>query len=885
MLVHIVRKPFRRPPWAAGLVAAGLLACALAAGAADIEECRKLFIAGRYAECIQTAAAANKEASWNEDWPALLARAQLATGRYREALGTMTNALPRHRGSVPIYLVAHEVFSLNGEAARASEMVDGLAAALGSRGRMSRDPGSLVWLGKAALLLNVEPKLVLENFFDQAKRSDPKCREAHLAAGELALDKHDYALAATVYQEALKVFPEDPDVQVGLARAYAPSDRPQMALALETALTLNSNHVPALLLVADGLVDAEQYGEADKTLVRALDVNPRQPEAWAYRAVLAHLRSDVAGESSAREKALEFWPTNPQVHHLIGRKLSQKYRFTEGAEHQRRALAHDRGFLPAKAQLAQDLLRLGNEAEGWSLAEEVHERDGYDVTAFNLVTLRQTLAKFATLTNQDFVVRMTAHEAAVYGGRVLELLQRAKDRLSAKYGLVPAGPTTIEIFPEQKDFAVRTFGMPENSGYLGVCFGRVITANSPAAQAAHPANWEAVLWHEFCHVITLQMTRNKMSRWLSEGISVYEERQANSTWGEAMNPRYREMLLGDEFTPIAKLSAAFMSPKREIDMQFAYFESSLAVEFLVTTYGLEALKAVLADLGQGAAINDSLARRAAPLEKLEPAFAAFARRQAEQLAPSLDWTRPEGDRPVTSRAARFSFLTNVVPPVPRVELSRPARPAPAADSATNYWALLRRAKTALAAKQWAEAKAPAAKLIELYPSQTGGESAYRMLAAAHRALGETNQEQQVLTRMAALEEAATDTYARLMDLDTERGDWANVQTNAQRFLAVNPLLPQPYRHLARASEELGDRPAALGAYQRVLLLDPPDPAEVHYRLAQLLRDQGEASQAKRHVLEALEEAPRFRAAQRLLLEVATDAPAPVERTAAPKPAP
>ena len=38
-----------------------------------------------------------------------------------------------------------------------------------------------------------------------------------------------------------------------------------------------------------------------------------------------------------------------------------------------------------------------------------------------------------------------------------------------------------EVFAEQKDFAVRTFGMPDNPGYLGVCFGSVITANGPAA--------------------------------------------------------------------------------------------------------------------------------------------------------------------------------------------------------------------------------------------------------------------------------------------------------------------------------------------------------------------------------------------------------------------
>src|SRR6185295_18872035 len=209
-------------------------------------------------------------------------------------------------------------------------------------------------------------------------------------------------------------------------------------------------------------------------------------------------------------------------------------------------LKFDERFLPAKIQLAQDLLRLGQEKEGWELADEVHRIDGYDVTAFNLVTLHDTIGKFATLTNGSFVVRMSAHEAGIYGERVLALLQRAKTHLCAKYGLVLDEPTYVEIFPNQKDFGVRTFGMPHNPGFLGVCFGSVITANSPAAQAGHPANWEAVLWHEFCHVVTLQMTRNKMPRWLSEGISVYEEKRENPAWGQEMNPRYREMILKDE---------------------------------------------------------------------------------------------------------------------------------------------------------------------------------------------------------------------------------------------------------------------------------------------------------------------------------------------------
>ena len=369
-------------------------------------------------------------------------------------------------------------------------------------------------------------------------------------------------------------------------------------------------------------------------------VNPHQPEAWAYRAVLAHLGNQPEEEKRAREAALSRWKTNPRVDHLIGLKLSQKYRFAEGSSYQRRALVADETYVPAKSQLAQDLLRLGEEDEGWRLAEDVYQQDGYDVVAYNLVTLHDTISKFQALTNADFRVRMHPHEAELYGDRVTELLERAKTSLCKKYGIELPKPTVVEIFPEQKDFAVRTFGMPGGEGFLGVCFGNVITANSPASQTANQVNWEAVLWHEFCHVVTLGLTKNKMPRWLSEGISVYEERQANPAWGERLSPRYREMILNGELTPVGNLSSAFLAPKTPLHLQFAYYESSLVVEYLIDNFGLDALKKVLADLGRGKSINQAIETHAAPISKIEKAFAAFARDRAEQLGQGLDWNEP-----------------------------------------------------------------------------------------------------------------------------------------------------------------------------------------------------------------------------------------------------
>jgi tetratricopeptide (TPR) repeat protein len=838
-----------------GVLATVLLVGSLETRAGEFEDCQKKFLKGDYEEAVRLAEKALRADDANQDWSLLLTQALLTLGRYADAETAITKAAARYDDSIRVRLLGYEVLLGNGKPEQAKLLLDEINSLGGRRVWAYRDPPNLVALGRAALLLGADPRLVLDNFFDRAKKADPNCRDAYLASGNVALQKHDFDLAAKVFTEGLKRFADDPDMNFGVAKAFSEGDRSQMKEALEAALEHNPNHLPSLLLLTDHLIDAEEYAKAGEMLEKVLAVNGAHPEAWAYRAVLAHLRSEPTAEEEARNKALEPWKTNPKVDHLIGRKLGQKYRFAESADHQRQALRFDPTFLPAKIQLAQDLLRLGEEGEGWQLADEVHQRDAYDVTAYNLVTLHDTMAKFQAVTNADFVVRMAPKEASIYGNQVLDLLQRAKTNLSVKYGLNLDHPTIIEIFPSPKDFGVRTFGIPDNPGYLGVCFGRVITANSPASQTANPANWEAVLWHEFCHVITLQLTKNKMPRWLSEGISVYEERLANPAWGQEMNPKYREMVLNGDLVPVSKLSGAFLTPKSDLHLQFAYYESSLVVEFLVESFGAESVKKILQDLGAGGEINQVIAKHTTSMDKLEKDFAAFAKERAEKLAPKLDFEKPKQSLVMRDEESWFAFHPN------------------------NFWGLTQQAKKLLGQKKWEEAKAPLQKLLEAYPGYTGADNAYVLLASAHRALDELKAEREILTKLASLSADSPDAYLRLMNLASDEKDWKSVKENAERFLAVNPLLPQPYRFLARASEELNESPAAIAAYRILLMLDPPDPAEVHFRLAKLLHAAGDAA-AKRHVLQALEEAPRYREAHRLLLEMQRNPIQPKQSAAA-----
>ena len=822
------------------------LAPADLARAADLNEAEDLRRQGRYDDCAALAADELKAGAWAESWSLVKIRAELARGKDADALKTLEEGLRRVPWSLPLYLIGREVYLANGRDAEAMASLDRAEALIVGNPRRYGSAEDRVALGRFFLLRGVDARKVLDQFFDLATKARPDLVETYLATADLALAKQDGALAAETLAKAPKEAAEDPKYHALLAQAFSESDRVRSEKAIDDALAINPDHAESLLVRVDHLIDSERYERADGLLDRVLGVNPREPRAWAFRAVLAHLKNDPAGESEARAKGLERRKTDPVVDHTLGRELSQKYRFAEGAACQRKALELDPGYLPAKVQLCQDLLRLGDEDAGWALADAIFQADPYNVVAYNLINLRDRLKGFRDLEADGFVVRMDPREADLYGDRVLDLLTRARSTLNERYGVEVPGPVVVEIFPAQKEFAVRTFGLPGADGLLGVCFGRVITANSPASQGESPSNWEAVLWHEYCHVATLTKTRNRMPRWLSEGISVFEEGREQPAWDSGMTPRFREMILGDAFTPLSRLSSAFLDAESGQQIQFAYFESALAVEFLVDRYGLPALKGLLDDLGAGKTINEALPDRAGlSLNELDEGFARFARRKAEAVAPEATWEEP-GLPPDADSETLAAWL---------------------AEHPKNFWGHRRLAARLVAERKWDEAIRAIETFRALGPDYLGPDNAPMLLAAVHRARFDPAAERSALEEVASRDGDAASVYLRLMELDEEAADWPALAEDARRLLAVNPLIPAPHRQLARAAEHLGRTAEAITAYRAIALLDDTDPAGVHFRLASLLHQDGQSAEARRQALKALEEAPRFREAHRLLLEI------------------
>jgi Flp pilus assembly protein TadD len=84
---------------------------------------------------------------------------------------------------------------------------------------------------------------------------------------------------------------------------------------------------------------------------------------------------------------------------------------------------------------------------------------------------------------------------------------------------------------------------------------------------------------------------------------------------------------------------------------------------------------------------------------------------------------------------------------------------------------------------------------------------------------------------------------------------------------VDPFDQELHGMLGELLLDGGRAEEALQEFSVALALDPHDKAIAHYRLAMAHHELGDKSQTQNHLLQALDVAPNYRPAQRLLLEM------------------
>jgi tetratricopeptide (TPR) repeat protein len=699
----------------------------------------------------------------------------------------------------------------------------------------------LVRIGRAAQALG-EFREANQAFQDAAGRA-PKDAAVNIAWGRLFLQAHNHAEAARSFQIVIESDPKSAAAVEGLAEALSEDNPPAALNMAKRALEIDPSYVPAHLLVAGLLLDRGEREEAGKSVDAALAVNPSSLEGHALRGAIAYLegrQTDFRAEIAIVRKIN---PSYGEAYRIAGDHAARSYRFGEASDLTRQALAIDPDNIRAHAELGIQLLRTGDAAEARASLERAFKADPYDTVTYNLLSLLDTLDKFQTFRDGDVMLRLHADEAAVMREYAMPLAKEALAKLAEKYQFKPQGPILIEIFPKHDDFAVRTAGLPGMIGALGACFGRVVTMDSPRARPPGTFNWESTLWHELAHVITLQMSRQRVPRWLTEGISVYEEKRAAPNWGREMEVSFAQAYQRGKILSLKDLNAGFTDPEL---ISLAYFEASLLVEHIVTAHGDAALHKLLRTYGEGLEGEEALKQGlGVDMSRLQAAFSETLEKTYKPLATALE-------QPTELQAA-------LKDPDRLAELAK-ARP-------DNYLAQMAAGNSLLRDGDLEGAMTTFERAAKLVPMATGKESPHAIMAQIATKQGNRERAAAELEALLQHDDSNVEAARQLVSLLGEKAARARLTAAYRRVIAIDPFDPAAHAALGKLLLQGQDYPTAIRELRAAIASGAEDRAAVYCDLAEAYLGAKQPAEAKKQTLAALEIAPAYERAQTLLLKL------------------
>jgi tetratricopeptide (TPR) repeat protein len=679
------------------------------------------------------------------------------------------------------------------------------------------------------------------SYFKDAIRLAPTDVVLNTEWGDFFVENHENGEAAKSYQEALKVSPDHGPALVGMGRAMADENPPQAAMLAQHALKQNPNHAGAHLLIAEIATYQDKKADAKESINRVLKVNPRHLEALSMKAALAFVEGETEVYNQTVAEALTINPLYGEIHRIVGSITAFFYRFDEAVEHTRKAIALDRENVRAIADLGAQLMRTGDERNARRNLETAFRIDRWDAMTYNLLELLDKLEPFDTIKEGEMIIRLAPDETPVLREYVPQLARESLAALSKRWEFTPKGPILIEMFPNHDDFAVRTLGLPGMLGALGACFGRVVTLDSPKARPPGMFNWGETLWHELAHVITLQLSNNRLPRWLSEGTSVYEERRARKEWGRDMDLPFARFLDQGKALKIRDLNSGFSSSQT---ISYTYYQASLLVEHIVDVHGQRKLRALVEAYADGTDTEGAIKKALGiSIDDLQETFDAVLDERYAALRRTLKV--PEGLAPGM--------------PLDKAKAIAAANP----ESFPAQMAL----GDALAETNPDAAIAAFEKAAELIPTAGGEDSPHAAIAALALKKGDKVRAARALEQLTAntpTDVASARQLASLIDANKEP---ARARTALQRALAVDPFDAESSAQLGRLALKAGDTAEAIRAFRVAVASKPLDKASAHADLAEALLQAGQKDEARKQVMEALLVAPTFTRAQDLLLKI------------------
>jgi tetratricopeptide (TPR) repeat protein len=811
------------------------------AGAASVEQLERLESlqrAGEYRQAIELVRGWLETDGNDRKLLDLDAGLQLVTGNLDDAAARFAQIVELDSpADLSASLGLAEIHRQRGELDAARELWREIRAAYQSRERLSaRDLHAIAVATRQ--LGSSDPQLYQQavRLFDDAIRRDPASLDSGIALGELLLEKYNNEEAAQVFDEMLARDDRDPRALLGLARSQHFDYSAEAVTTTLQALSINPGLVEARVFLARLLVELEKYEDARHEAGLALEVNPRALDALAILAAVDYLQNRREAFAATERRVLDLNPRYAEFYRLLAELAAQNRLYREAGNFAARAVELDPEAWRAYGLLGMNQLRLGEMRAGRENLERAFAGDPFNVWIKNTLQLADSFGDYRETERGDFRIMLHGRESGLLDEYVFALAEQAFEQFTERYRYRPQTPIRLELYPEHADFSVRSVGLA-GVGLLGVCFGPVVAMDSPAARERGAFNWGSTLWHELAHVFHLSMTDNRVPRWFSEGLAVYEEHHARPGWGGDVDPQFLRAYLDGRLLPLSRLNNGFVRPSYPEQVIHSYFQASLVFEFIEARWGFDAIREALAayrDSDDPDAVLPAVLRL--DPAALDAAFDAFLRDRYASALAALDGPAEGAGAPSLDSALPDRYF----------------------DQLRVGSALLERGDLELAELFLSRAQ-------QLFPEYAGADSSYWLLASLYRQQGKSAAAERQLAAMTAINSEHYEAQQLLAELRAARGDSAGAADALQAAIYIYPYDSELHRALADHFERLGRWQEVARERRAVLALDPVDLAEAHYQLARAYQHAGNRSSAREQILYALEIAPNYYRAQELLL--------------------
>jgi tetratricopeptide (TPR) repeat protein len=657
--------------------------------------------------------------------------------------------------------------------------------------------------------------------FRAAVKQDEKNPELRVRWGHLMMGRgFNRAEAARLFGEALELKEDSSSALLGVALLAADNfDRKAVEMA-EKALEIDPKLLEAQELLARLALEEGNEAKAAQEADKALAMSPEALDALAVRASIEWLNDRPGTEWL--DRILKFNPMYGEAHALAAHFFVINRRYEEGISQYRKALAMNPELWEAQSELGVNLMRLGFEKEARELLEECYENGFRNAATVNTLTLMDSYKRYVVYKTPRTILRLHQKEAAVLRPYFERELLRAMETYDKKYELRLSEPVQLEVYPDHEDFAVRTMGLP-GLGALGVTFGNIVAMDSPSARRPGTFHWASTLWHELSHVYVLAATRHRVPRWFTEGMAVHEETAVNPEWGDRLDPEAIRAIREKKLLPVARLDQGFVRPSYPSQVIISYFQAGRICDFIAQKWGAGKLIEMMNDFGRRKNTTEVVT---AQLGMKPEAF------DKEFLA----WLEKETERPVKG---------------------------------FDEWQKQLKAVAAGAReKRWDDVLKLGAPLKEVYPDYVVAGNVYEFLVQAFESKGDKSSAQQELQAWMRAGGRYPATLKKLATMQEESGQKKEAALTLARINYIYPVQDEElHRRLGDLLLEQGDHAGASLEFQALVALKPLDAAAAYFKLASACKAAGRTQAARDALLEALEAAPGYRPAQKMLLEL------------------